>query len=280
MTQLTEARPGAPAEPAPAARARRGRGVPPAAVGLPLLGLVIAVAAWWLVTSVLHLVHPVALPPPQAVARSLVATTDVLLPALGITTWMTLSGFLLSSVVGVLIGMALAASRRVERMFAPLLVAVNAVPKIAFGPLLVVAVGFGQKPILTMVFLLCFFPIVLSTATGLTTTPADLAELGRSLNASWWQAFRKVRLPAALPQIFVGLKVAMPLAAIGAVIGEFYSDRPGLGYQILQYNGVGDTATAWAAIMLVALMSIVLYAALSAIERFALPWVRATTSAR
>ncbi|PTA45451.1 ABC transporter permease [Micromonospora sp. RP3T] len=277
MTQLTEARPGAPAGPA---RARRGRGVPPAAVGLPVLGLVIAVAAWWLVTSVLHLVHPVALPPPQAVARSLAATTDVLLPALGITTWMTLSGFLLSSVVGVLIGMALAASRRVERMFAPLLVAVNAVPKIAFGPLLVVAVGFGQKPILTMVFLLCFFPIVLSTATGLTTTPADLAELGRSLNASWWQSFRKVRLPAALPQIFVGLKVAMPLAAIGAVIGEFYSDRPGLGYQILQYNGVGDTATAWAAIMLVALMSIVLYAALSAIERFALPWVRATTSAR
>ncbi|MDG4804691.1 ABC transporter permease [Micromonospora sp. WMMD980] len=278
MTQLTEARPGAPEE--PTAPARRVRVVRPAAVGLPVLGLVIAVAAWWLVTSGLHLVHPVALPPPQAVARSLAGTTDVLLPALGITTWMTLAGFLLSSVVGVLIGVALAASGRVERMFAPLLVAVNAVPKIAFGPLLVVAVGFGQKPILTMVFLLCFFPIVLSTATGLTTTPADLAELGRSLNASWWQSFRKVRLPAALPQIFVGLKVAMPLAAIGAVIGEFYSDRPGLGYQILQYNGVGDTATAWAAILLVALMSIVLYAALSAIERFALPWVRATTSAR
>ncbi|WBB74474.1 ABC transporter permease [Micromonospora sp. WMMD1128] len=280
MTQLTEARPGAREEPAPAATARRGPVVRPAVVALPALGLVIAVAVWWLVTSVLHLVHPAALPPPQAVTRSLADTTDVLLPALGFTTWMTLSGFLLSSIVGVLIGMALAASRRVERMFAPLLVAVNAVPKIAFGPLLVVAVGFGQKPILTMVFLLCFFPIVLSTATGLTTTPADLAELGRSLNASWWQSFRKVRLPAALPQIFVGLKVSMPLAAIGAVIGEFYSDRPGLGYQILQYNGVGDTATAWAAIMLVALMSIVLYAALSAIERLALPWVRATTSAR
>ncbi|MEU7759435.1 MULTISPECIES: ABC transporter permease [Micromonospora] len=259
---------------------RRGVAVRPAAVGLPALGLVIAVAAWWLVTSGLNLVHPAALPPPQAVGKSLAGTTEVLLPALGITTWMTVFGFLLSSVAGVLIGMALAASSRVERMFAPLLVAVNAVPKIAFGPLLVVAVGWGQKPILTMVFLLCFFPIVLSTATGLTTTPADLAELGRSLNASWWQSFRKVRFPAALPQIFVGLKVAMPLAAIGAVIGEFYSDRPGLGYQILQYNGVGDTATAWAAIVLVALMSIVLYAALSLVERLALPWVRATTSAR
>lgn len=282
MTQLTGTRAGAPApgEPVEPTAAPRRLVVRPAAVGLPALGLVIAVAAWWLVTSGLHLVHPAALPPPQAVWRSLVGTADVLLPALGITTWMTLLGFLLSSLAGVLIGMALAASSRVERMFAPLLVAVNAVPKIAFGPLLVVAVGWGQKPILTMVFLLCFFPIVLSTATGLTTTPADLAELGRSLNASWWQAFRKVRFPAALPQIFVGLKVAMPLAAIGAVIGEFYSDRPGLGYQILQYNGVGDTATAWAAIVLVAVMSILLYSALSLVERLALPWVRATTSAR
>jgi NitT/TauT family transport system permease protein len=165
-------------------------------------------------------------------------------------------------------------------MFSPLLVAVNAVPKIALGPLLVVSLGWGQRPILTMVFLLSFFPIVLSTATGLTTTPADLAELARSLDASRWQAFRKVRLPAALPQIFVGLKVAMPLAAIGAVIGEFQAGEGGLGYQIVQYSGVADSATAWAAIILVGVMSIVLYFALLLVERLALPWVRETTSAR
>ncbi|MEV4492225.1 ABC transporter permease [Micromonospora coxensis] len=273
--------PGAVATPTtPPAAASRWSGVRPATVGLPLLGLLIALAVWWLVTAGLELVHPASLPPPQDVWTALVDTADVLLPALGVTTLMTLLGFLLSTVAGVLIGMALAASRRAERMFAPLLVAINAVPKIALGPLLVVSVGWGEKPILTMVFLLCFFPIVLSTATGLTTTPADLAELARSLNASWWQAFRKVRFPAALPQIFVGLKVAMPLAAIGAVIGEFYSDKPGLGYQILQYNGIGDTATAWAAIVLIAGMSILLYSALSLVERLALPWQRATTSAR
>ncbi|MEU3453325.1 ABC transporter permease [Micromonospora sp. NPDC006766] len=272
---MTEASAGAPATAAPS----RPR-VRPAALGLPALGVVIAVAAWWLVTSGLHLVPWAALPPPQEVWSALTDTTHVLLPALLSTTWMTLAGFLLSAVAGVLIGMALAASRRVERMFAPLLVAVNAVPKIAFGPLLVIMTGWGQKPILTMVFLLCFFPIVLSTATGLTTTPADLAELARALNASWWQSFRKVRFPAALPQIFVGLKVAMPLAAIGAVIGEFYSDRPGLGYQILQYNGMGAYPTSWAAIMLIALMSILLYSALTLVERLALPWVKATTSAR
>lgn len=264
--------------PTPAARGRRA--IPVGAAGLPFLGLVIALACWWLVTTGFGLVHPAALPSPQAVGASMVERSGVLLPALGITSSMTVVGFLLSAAAGVLIGIALAASRHLERMFAPLLVAVNAVPKIALGPLLVVSFGWGAKPVLTMVFLLCFFPIVLSTATGLTTTPADLAELARSLHASWWQSFRKVRFPAALPQVFVGLKVAMPLAAIGAVIGEFYSDQPGLGYQILQYNGIGETATAWAAIVLIAAMSIGLYSLLHLVERLALPWVRATTSAR
>jgi NitT/TauT family transport system permease protein len=259
-------------------RTRVGGGL--GAVALPLLGLVVAITVWWLITSVLELIHPVVLPPPQAVLAAFMAASGRMLEHTGITTLEILIGFLLSTVSGTLIGLALAGSRVVERMFSPLLVAVNAVPKITLGPLLVVALGWGQRPILTMVFLLCFFPIVLSTATGVTSTPADLAELARSLDASRLQAFRKVRLPAAVPQIFVGLKVAMPLAAIGAVIGEFQAGERGLGYVIVQSSGVGDSATAWAAIMLVALVSILLYFALVVIERLAVPWVRETTSAR
>jgi NitT/TauT family transport system permease protein len=259
-------------------RTRVGGGL--GAVALPLLGLVVAITVWWLIASVLELVHPVVLPPPQAVLAAFTAASGRMLEHTGITTLEILTGFLLSTVSGTLIGLALAGSRVVERMFSPLLVAVNAVPKITLGPLLVVALGWGQRPILTMVFLLCFFPIVLSTATGVTSTPADLAELARSLDASRLQAFRKVRLPAAVPQIFVGLKVAMPLAAIGAVIGEFQAGERGLGYVIVQSSGVGDSATAWAAIMLVALVSILLYFALVVIERLAVPWVRETTSAR
>jgi NitT/TauT family transport system permease protein len=261
--------------------ARRGRaGLDVGAVALPLLGLVLAITVWWLLTSVLHLIHPAVLPPPQAALAAFTAAPDRLIRHAVATALETLVGFLLSAVAGVLIGLSLAASRVVERMFAPLLVAINAVPKIALGPLLVVALGWGQRPILTMVFLLCFFPIVLSTATGLTSTPADLAELARSLDASRWQAFRKVRLPAALPQIFVGFKVAMPLAAIGAVIGEFQAGVGGLGYEIVQASGVGDSATAWAAIILIALVSILLYFALALVERLVLPWVRETTSSR
>ncbi|MEU3185113.1 ABC transporter permease [Streptomyces sp. NPDC006923] len=245
---------------------------------LPSAGLLVALGVWWLLTSVLRAVHPVVLPPPGAVLSAFTAAPGRFLEHAGDTTVETVVGFVLSTVCGVLIGLSLAGSRILERMFTPLLVAVNAVPKIALGPLLVGALGWGRTPVLTMVFLLCFFPIVLSTATGLTSTPADLAELARSLDASRWQAFRKVRLPAALPQIFVGLKVAMPLAAIGAVIGEFQAGESGLGYLIVQAGGVGDTATAWAAIILIGLMSILLYFALVAMERFALPWVRETTS--
>ncbi|WP_229400592.1 ABC transporter permease [Micromonospora okii] len=262
-------------------RPARGDGVRAGVNGmlLPAAGLLVAFAAWWL-TARFELVHPAALPTPGSVLTAFVDKPVQMLEHTRDTLLEILIGFALSAAAGVLLGLSLAASRTVERMFTPLLVAVNAVPKITLGPLLVVAFGWGQRPILTMVFLLCFFPIVLSTATGLTTTPADLAELVRSWNASWWQAFRKVRFPAALPQIFVGLKVAMPLAAIGAVIGEFQAGESGLGYVITQYSGIGDTATAWAAIMLVALISILLYSALVFVERLALPWVRATTSTR
>ncbi|WFE25088.1 ABC transporter permease [Solwaraspora sp. WMMD791] len=262
---------------APPGRPGGGRA---AAVLLPLAGLLVTGLAWWLATSVLQLVHPAVLPPPQDVWGAFTPRAQRLLEHTLTTTLETVTGFALSTVVGVLIGLALAISQTVERMFSPLLVALNAVPKIALAPLLVATLGWGQQPILTMVFLLCFFPIVLGTATGLTSTPADLAELARSLDASRWQTFRKVRLPAALPQIFVGLKVAMPLAAIGAIIGEFYAGEEGLGYFIVQTGGMGETAAAGAAIILVALMSIVLYFSVVLVERQLLPWVRETTSAR
>ncbi|MER7439688.1 ABC transporter permease [Micromonospora avicenniae] len=285
MTEVRSAEPvteSKTAETAPIAGRRLTAGVRAAGAGaalLPAVGLLIALAVWWLAAR-LELVHPAALPPPGDVLTAFVDKPAQMLEYTSDTTLEILIGFALSVAAGLLLGLALASSRLVERMFTPLLVAVNAVPKITLGPLLVVALGWGQKPILSMVFLLCFFPIVLSTATGLTTTPADLAELVRSWNASRWQAFRKVRFPAALPQIFVGLKVGMPLAAIGAVIGEFQAGEGGLGYAIQQYTGVGDTATAWAAIMLVALASILLYSALVVVERVALPWVRETTSSR
>ena len=274
MTDLATA-----SAPAQAGRAGHPRRRTLAAVAWPLLGLVIAIGLWWAGT-VVFAVNTVVLPAPPAVIEGFNRYRQILLEETGHTAAATVEGFLLSVVVGVLLGVAIAAWGPFERMFSPLLVAFNAVPKVALAPLVLVWFGYGRTPILAMAFMVCFFPIVLSTATGLTSTPADLAELARSMDASRLQTFARVRLPAALPQIFVGLKVAMPLAVIGVVVGEMQYGESGLGTIIVQTSGQGDTATAFAAITLLALVSILLYYLLVLIERFALPWVRATTSQR
>ena len=262
-----------------AATAEPARRRPFRAVAWPILGLAVTIAAWWAGTAIFG-INTVVLPSPPAVLDGFRRYSEVLLTETWHTTVATVLGFLLSAAVGVLIGAAIAAWGPFERMFSPLLVAFNAVPKVALAPLMLIWFGYGHTPILAMAFMVCFFPIVLSTATGLTTTPADLAELARSMDASRLQTFARVRLPAALPQIFVGLKVAMPLAVIGVVVGEMQYGESGLGTIIVQTSGQGDTATAFAAISLLALVSIVLYYLLVLIERLLLPWARATTSQR
>jgi NitT/TauT family transport system permease protein len=250
------------------------------AIVYPLGGLAVTILAWWLSTSVLGLTQPVVLPPPQDVVRAFNENRGFVLDATLVTCLETVVGFLLSAAAGFVMGLVLASASVLERSFSPLLVAVNAVPKIAFGPLLVAWLGFGQPSIQFMIFVMSFFPVVLSSVTGLTHTPGELAEMARSLDASRWQTFLKVRLPSALPQIFVGLKLALPLAAVGAIIGEFQAGdmaNPGLGSIIQQTLGQGDAATAYASFVLIAATTIALYYVLVGLEWLLLPWVRATT---
>jgi NitT/TauT family transport system permease protein len=176
----------------------------------------------------------------------------------------------------VLTGLALTSSRLVERALLPQLVAFNAVPKLAIAPLLTAWFGFGQLPKMVMVFLLCFFPIILSTMSGVMSTPADLGEVARSLSASRWHTFAKIRIPWALPQIFVGLKVAITLAVIGAAVGEFTGTGTirGLGATIIISGTSADTPLAFAAIMLLTVLSIGLFYLVVAAERLLLPWVK------
>jgi NitT/TauT family transport system permease protein len=163
-------------------------------------------------------------------------------------------------------------SKVLERMIYPLLLAVNAVPKIAIAPLLVVWLGFGTPTKVIMVFLVCFFPVVISTATGKKSTPAEPVELMRSLDSSRGQGFVKLRLRCAMPQVFVGLKVAISLAVIGAVIAEFVGAKAGLGYVIVQSGASVDTAPAFAAMTLPGVMSIALFYALVLLEGLLVPW--------
>jgi NitT/TauT family transport system permease protein len=245
------------------------------AVGLPLAGGVAFVALWWLAIVVFD-IQSFLLPTPAAVGDAFLREPAYLLENAWVTLTEVLIGFAITVVVGMVIGGILGSSKVIEQAVYPTLIGLNAVPKLAFVPLLIVWMGYGRSPKVTMVVLMCLFPIVLPIVSGLTTTAADLVELSRSLSASRWQTFIKVRLPAALPQIFVGLKTAMPLAVIGALVGELFNADAGLGYVI--QSATSDTPIYFAAIAVLAVMSIVLFYAILGIERLLLPWVRDTTA--
>jgi len=244
-------------------------------LGLALLGGAATVGAWWLVIIAFD-IESFLVPTPRAVLDAFLRWPGYLLENAWVTLTETVQGFVLTAAAGILVGALLAASDLLARAMYPALVALNAVPKLAFAPLLLVWLGFGPGPKVVMAALMCFFPIVLATATGLSATPAELIELTRSLSASRWQTFTRVRWQAALPQIMVGLKTAMPLAVIGALVGELFGATAGLGFVI--QNAGADTALAFAAIALLALMSIALFYALVLLEGRLVPWVRHTTA--
>lgn len=244
---------------------------------LPAAALVAALVVWWAWTTFTD-VLPILLPPPADVLEELQNRPEYLFRHGRVTTVETLLGFGIAAASGLAIGTGIAMSRIFSKMTYPWLVAFNAIPKIALAPLLIVWLGFDLEPKVAMAVLVAFFPVVLATATGLTSTPSELVELTRSLDCSRWQIFVKLRLPHALPHIFIGLKLAMPLAVIGAVIGEFSGSQEGLGNVINASGGLGQTDLAFAALAVLSALSIVLYYALVGIERLLLPWVRATTS--
>ena len=248
---------------------------PTAAVLLPILGLAGAIALWWLATIVFS-VESYLLPSPSDVVAKFLEDPAYLLQHTAVSFLETVEGFLLAIVLGVPMALLIVRSVILERLVYPLLLMVNAIPKIAIAPLLVVWMGFGQLPKVIMVLLVCFFPIVISTAQGMKSTPVELVELLRSLNASRTQEFFKLRLRYAMPQIFTGLKVAISLAVIGSVIAEFVGATEGLGYVIQQSGASADTALAFAAITLLSIMSIILFYGLVLLEHLLVPWAQET----
>lgn len=245
------------------------------AVVLPILGVLVLIAIWWLGVLAFR-VQPFILPTPLQVAQVFVHSPVEMLGHLRASAVETLEGYGLAVVAGLGIALAVASSRTIDRMFTPLLVAANAVPKVALAPLVLVWFGLGQVSRVVLVFLVCFFPIVVASYAGFSSTPADLAELARSLSASRLQTFLKVKFPAALPQIFVGVKVAAALATIGAVVGEFAGTVHGLGNEVFAYSGQGRTPEAFGAVVLLSALSVALFYVVVLIERLVVPWAART----
>ncbi len=181
-------------------------------------------------------------------------------------------GFLLAAVVSLPLAILVTASPGIAAAVYPVLVLIQSVPKVALAPVLVVALGANALPRIVVTFLVCFFPLVISVAAGLLSVPAEYIELCRACRASRWRELRRVRLPYAVPFIFSGLKVAITLAVVGAVVGEFVAADVGLGYLIQSSTAFFKTPLAFGAIVILAVIGIVLFQAVVAIERAFFPW--------
>ncbi|MBT3658312.1 MAG: ABC transporter permease [Rhodospirillaceae bacterium] len=183
-----------------------------------------------------------------------------------------LLGFGLSIIISLPLGFALTSSRIVSNALYPLIVLTQSIPKVALAPILVIALGANELPRVTVTFLVAFFPLVIAIATGLLSVPQDLIELSRSYKSSRMQELFRIRIPFAIPFIFSGLKAAIALAVVGAVVGEFVTSDRGLGYLIQTSTAFFRMPLAFGAMVLLSIMGIVLFQLVGIIERVLFPW--------
>ncbi|MFO1317826.1 MAG: ABC transporter permease [Burkholderiales bacterium] len=226
----------------------------------------------WEVAVHLTGVKEYLLPPPSKVWTEFWRRHDVVLGGAWVTTKEILAGYALAVVVSIPLALAVAYSRFMEHAVYPVIVFLQIVPKIAIAPLFIIWFGFGFTPKLLLVFLLSFFPIVVSSIAGFKSADRDVMDFARTTGAGSLRMFFKIRLPQALPHIFTGLKVGAALAATAAVVAEFVASDRGLGYLLLQYNGQLDTPMVFATIVVLSLIGLVVYYAVEVVERIAIPW--------
>lgn len=238
---------------------------------LPIIGLVLLVFAWHFYVALFD-VPMAVLPTPAAVFDAAAKNWRLILDQGWITLLESLYGFVLAFVLGVPLAVAIASLPMLNLMFYPLLIATQSLPKVALAPIILVWLGTGMESKLAIAWLVAFFPIVVDTATGLRATPAEFLDLASAVRANPLQIFFKIRFPAALPFVISGSKVAITLAVIGAVIGEFIGSNEGLGNLLLVANSQVNTPLAFAALFGLAVLGIVLYAVVAVVEIALKPW--------
>jgi NitT/TauT family transport system permease protein len=225
---------------------------------VPAATLAGAVVVWELASRVLR-IPKFVMPAPSQIAVEAWEWRYRFIGHSWVTLYETLGGFALSIVVAVPLATLIVYSPWMRRALYPLIVLLQAVPKIAVAPVLLLVIGYGETSKVIVAFLVAFFPIVV--------------ELSRSYRASAFKTFVKVRFPMALPFFFSGLKVAITLAVIGAVVGEFIGSDKGLGYVILSATSYWKTELAFASMILLSVIAIVLFGAVCLVERLVCPWL-------
>ena len=239
--------------------------------GLPVITLLGTLVVWQVAAKLLRL--PLWLvPAPSDILEALLERGGGLWIHIWITFYETVLGFLLAILLGVPLAVLIVHSRLLGNAVYPLILITQSIPKVAFAPILLIWLGHGDLPKVLVAFLVAFFPVVVDTAAGLRSPAPQLLDLARQLSASQFQIYTKIRFPSALPHFFSGLKVAITLSVIGAVIGEFVGSEQGLGFLVIQATSHFKTPLAFAAMCILAVMAIVLFFAIVAVERVLCPW--------
>ena len=242
-----------------------GSWLPAALIVLVLLGIWEGYVRLWAVPKWL-------LPAPSVIIMTLVVSRELLLDHTLVTLLEVVVGFGLSLLSGVLLACGIATSRTLERALYPFVIASQMVPIIVIAPLLLIWVGYGLTPKIIVVALTAFFPIVVNMVDGLKSVDPDAVNLLRTMGASHWQIFVKVQVPTSLPFLFSGLRVAIAVSVIGAVIGEWVGSSQGLGYLMIRSKPQFLTERVFAAIVILSVMGLALFVLVGVIEQLAIPW--------
>ena len=234
-----------------------------------LLGAIVVL--WQIICSAFN-VSEFIFPSPWAIGTQLVEFGRVIAAHAWRTYWVTMAGFGIAIVVGVLLGFVIGSSRLAYAAVYPLMTAFNALPKAAFVPILVVWFGIGVGPAILTAFLISFFPIMVNIATGLATLEPELEDVLRVLGAKRWDVLTKVGLPRSMPYFFGSLKVAITLAFVGTTVSEMTAANEGIGYLLISAGSSMQMGLAFAGLMVVGAMAMAMYELFSVIEKHTTGW--------
>ena len=240
-------------------------------LGLGFLIMALFAAAWEVAIRMLH-IEPFLVPAPSAIVREFATRPTLYLNHAMATLWGSTLGFIVAAIGGVIIGTMIVYSWVLRGVVYPVILVLQTVPKVALAPLLIIWVGYGLPSRTVISAVIAFFPVVMSTVTGLSSVERDLLDLVRMLNGSRLQQFVKIAFPHAMPFIFSGLKVAVTFAVIGEIVAEFISGNTGLGYVIMVANSEMNTAMSFAALLLLSVMGLALFGIMELLERLVVPW--------
>lgn len=239
---------------------------------LPALTFILILTVWEISVLVFS-VPSYVLPAPSRIATGFDAvSTHRWFQHIWATLRVALTGYVISIIVALPLAIALTRSELVNKALYPILVVIQSTPVVAIAPIIIVVLGAGDAPRVVITFLIAFFPLVVSTATGLLATPRELIELSKSLRAPVWREITQIRLPFAIPYVFSALKISITLAIVGAVVAEFVAADKGLGFFIQFSTSMFRLPEAWAGLGILVLLSLSLFQAVSLVQRLFFPW--------